>query len=88
MAHAWLVLQAYQEPVLDALAAWLDSDTSRVEARLLEQSATDRLVLLLPTIATAGGSLLGWCGWGAAGRVGSRSNGGKPAWVVCLCKDN
>ncbi|GAB4815162.1 hypothetical protein N2152v2_002208 [Parachlorella kessleri] len=46
--------EAYQEPVLDALAAWLDSDTSRVEARLLEQSATDRLVLLLPTIATAG----------------------------------
>ncbi len=49
-----MLVQAYQEPVLDALAAWLDADTARVEARLLEQAAIDRLVLLLPTMATAG----------------------------------
>ena len=48
-------LQAYQEPVLEALAAWLDADTARLEHRLLEPAAVTRLVSLLPTIATAGG---------------------------------
>jgi hypothetical protein len=53
-AAAPVCAQAYQEPVLDALAAWLDADPGRVEQRLLEQAAIERLVLLLPTMATAG----------------------------------
>jgi hypothetical protein len=37
--------------VLDALAAWLAQDQSRVEARLLQADAQTRLVTLLPSMA-------------------------------------
>lgn len=47
--------QAHQALVLEALAAWMESDRARVEHKLIEPTAIERLVLLLPTVATAGG---------------------------------
>lgn len=46
--------EAFQQPSLEALAVWLDSDCARVEQRMMEPGSITRLVSLLPTMATAG----------------------------------
>ena len=39
---------AYRVSVMEALAAWLDADSSRIEPRILEDTAITRIVLLMP----------------------------------------
>ena len=41
--------EAHQASVLEGLASWLDAEAPRVEARLLEDSALTRFVMLLPS---------------------------------------
>lgn len=55
-------LQPHQVAALDALVAWLEAEPPRVEARLLDREALDRLVMLLPagTAAAAAASPGEW----------------------------
>ena len=61
-ASSWCV-QAHQAAALDALAAWLEAEPPRVEARLREPDTLPCLVTLLPAGAAAGAAL------GAAGAL-------------------
>ena len=52
--HRWA--QAWQGAALDALAAWLSEDASRVEPRLAQREACQRFVALFAAYAPAGDS--------------------------------
>ena len=52
--HCWA--QAWQGAALDALAAWLSEDASRVEPRLAQREACQRFVALFAAYAPAGDS--------------------------------
>ena len=51
-----VVMQAWQGAALDALAAWLSEDASRVEPRLAAREACQRFVALFAAYAPSGDS--------------------------------
>lgn len=52
----YVVMQAWQGAALDALAAWLSEDASRVEPRLAAREACQRFVALFAAYAPSGDS--------------------------------